>query len=223
MSLMRTFTNRNPSLGSPGETPSSIARSNLLRATMAIISEHGYARATVTQIAQLASVSRGTFYTTFRNKEDAFCAVLSETCCQTLATVRAAVSSADNWPEQVYTGLRDLLEFFTHRPQLARMVFVEAQVAGPRAMAIVQKGMRDCTECCDPPHADVPGAAGVSDPLTKQVLGAIYFRIYEAVAAGGPESLPELLPELVEIALIPYIGHQQVRAVLSAHRSSETG
>jgi AcrR family transcriptional regulator len=216
---MRTFTSENPSLGPPEETRSSIVRNNLLRATVSVISEHGYVHATVTQIARAAGVSRGTFYTAFRNKEDALCAVLSDTCCHTLTTVRAAVSSADAWPEQVYLGLRDLLEFFAHRPQLARMVFVEAQVAGPRAMTIVQAGMRDCTECCDPPRADVPDSTRVSDTLTKQVLGAVYFRIYEAVSAGQSESLPELLAELVEIALVPYIGHQRVTAFLSAHHA----
>lgn len=216
---MRTFTNENPSLGPPEETRSSIVRNNLLQATVAVISEHGYLGTTVTQIARAAGVSRGTFYTVFRNKKDALCTVLSDTCCQTLTTVRAAVSSVDAWPEQVYLGLRDLLEFFAHRPQFARMIFVEAQVAGPQAMAIVQECMRDCTECCDPPRADVPDATGVSDTLTKQVLGAVYFRIYEAVFAGQSESLPELLPELVEIALVPYIGHQRVTAVLSAHHA----
>ena len=214
---MTKFANENPSPGTSEQTPLSSTRENLLRATATVIARHGYLSATVTQIASAAGISRRAFYTAFRNKEGALCAALSDTCCQTLATVRAAVSSVDAWPEQVYVGLRDLLEFFAHRPQLARMVFVEAQVAGPRAMEIVQKGMRDCTECCDPPQPDVPNIVGASDALTKQVLGAIYFRIYEAVAAGQSEALIELLPELVEIALVPYIGPQEVATVLSAH------
>lgn len=215
-SLMTIFTNENPSPDVSEQAPLSSTHESLLRATITVMAEDGYLSATVTRIARVAGVSRGTFYTTFRNKEGALRTILSDICCHTLATVRAAVSSVEAWPEQVYVGLRDLLEFFARRPQLARVVFVEAQVAGPRAMEIVQKGMRDCTECCDPPRA-VPNAVETSDTLTKQVLGAIYFRIYEAVAAGQSEALLQLLPELVEIALEPYIGEEEVAAVLAAH------
>jgi AcrR family transcriptional regulator len=212
-----------PSHGSSRDDRNELSehRQNLLRATATVISDQGYATATVTQIARVAGVSRSGFYTAFHNKEDALRAVLTYTSWQTLTRVRAATSPSENWPERVYLGLRELLSFFAKNPQLARVVFVEAQVAGPRAMTIVYQGMRDYTNCFTAPAEDIASQVKLPDSLIKQVLGAIYFRIYDALASGDAASLPDLLPEVVEIALLPYIGPQQVMAVLGTHEHNQ--
>jgi AcrR family transcriptional regulator len=205
---------------STGEQPNH--REDVLRATIAVISDNGYAKATVTQIAKTANIPRNRFYALFRNKEDAFCAVVTHIFWQALTKMRMDTPSDESWPEQVYLGLQELLAFFATKPQLARIVFVEAQMAGPRALVVIQKGMRDCIDYFSPSAVDAPAQVTLPESLAKQVLGAIYFRIYDAISSGDAESLPELLPEVVEIALVPYIGTQRATAVLSAHEHKQS-
>jgi AcrR family transcriptional regulator len=192
-------------------------RQQVLRAVIDVTSEHGYAGSTVSQITQAAGVPRAGFYDLFEDKQDAFIAVLQQTSCHTLKVVQMASASSTSWTEGVCLGLQELLEFFAKEPALARLTFIEAQVAGPHVMSEVQKCLRGHVNCLAPPSSELEGPLDLPGTVTDQVLGAIYFAIYNTVAVDGSGRLPDLLPELVEIALTPYIGPQRAAAALRAH------
>jgi AcrR family transcriptional regulator len=195
-------------------------RRRILEATVDSVSKHGYANSSIREITRQAGVSSATFHALFESKQDALVAVLAETACRTREIVRTAFASGSSWTDGVCLALQRLLEFFAAEPDLARVIFVEAQVAGPQVMSEVQGHLRDHASCLVAP-AEEEQLANSEAPgnFTDQVLGAIYFAIYGSVVEGSTERLPDLLPELVEIALLPNIGPERTAATLQAHRS----
>ncbi|SNR53468.1 TetR/AcrR family transcriptional regulator [Blastococcus mobilis] len=69
-----SLTERPPPTGQQRRTEAT--RRALLAAARAVLSEHGYARATVAQIARAAGRAHGTFYLYFDNKEDIYSTLL---------------------------------------------------------------------------------------------------------------------------------------------------
>jgi len=195
-------------------------RERILQATVTVMSEHGYRKATISRIAAAAGVPRTGFYVFFHNKEDALRAILANTDTQTCNKVQTASASAESWPDRVYLGLRELLAFFSTRPQLARVVFVEAQAAGSPVLGTVNDDIHYYARCFASPPAIPRAKSGSAGAFTAQVFGAIYFRLYEAITTGEVAALPDLLPEVIEIALTPYIGGEGVQALLDTHRET---
>lgn len=194
-------------------------RRRILEATVDRVSKHGYANSSIREITRQAGVSSATFHALFESKQDALVAVLSETACRTREITRTAFESGPSWTDGVCLALQRLLEFFAAEPDLARVTFVEAQVAGPQVMSEVQSHLRDHANCLVAPSVEQLANSEAPGNFTDQVLGAIYFAIYGSVVEGSTERLPDLLPELVEIALLPHIGPERTAATLQAHRS----
>jgi AcrR family transcriptional regulator len=197
-------------------------RQSVVRSSIAVLASQGYAGCTVREITQLAGITRTSFYSLFRDKDDVLNTILEETSSHIIWSMQAVEATAEEWPDKVYAGLRAMLDFFASDPDLARVAFVEAQIAGPKAVSLVQGAMRQYT-------ANLASAFSIEgDQLTvppptapEQVAGAIYFTLYDAVERGNASRLLDLLPLVTEIALSPYLSADELRVLLDRHRADE--
>lgn len=67
----------------------------VLEAAAAVFANHGYARATIDQIAAAAGVAKGTVYFYYSSKEDLFYALMEEFTRQSLADLGPLMAQAD--------------------------------------------------------------------------------------------------------------------------------
>ncbi len=70
---------------------------------------------------------------------------------------------------------------------------------------------------------DTLGRTAPSPLIAETIVGGIYETVYRRIARGDTAELPTLLPDLVESALLPYVGeqrafHRRVRLVPLACR-----
>jgi AcrR family transcriptional regulator len=191
-------------------------RQHILTAAISVISEFGYDKSTIRQISEMAHVSRKAFYELFRNKQGVLIAILTETSLDLSSRVRTASSAKHDWPETLCAGLRELLEFFASNQDLARITFLDAQIAGPQVMSELQHEMRRYSNCLSPNRDDEATPSRISANIADQTLGAMYFTIYEVIASGKVERLPDLLPQLFEIALLAHTTPQQAQRTVGA-------
>lgn len=194
-------------------------RESLLRSATAVLADRGYPDCTVREITQAAGITRTSFYSLFRSKNDILNTILAETSSQTISKMQAAHASAEEWPDKVCAGLRAMLDFFASDPELARVAFVEAQIAGPQAVSLVQGAMRQYTTNLAAAFPTRDGGLKPPPPTTsEQIAGAIYFTMYDAVAQGNTNHLVDLLPLIAEIALSPYLPAETVQGVVRRHQ-----
>ena len=208
--------------GRHGFSRSYVARNQRERIVAAIAEcsrETGYARMSVEDIVRRAGVSRRTFYEQFSSKEDAFLQAFDEVASLFVATVRKAVLEEDTFAGKIVAGFGTFLELLAISPAFANMCIVEVMAAGPAAIARRAEVMREFAELIEVNAALLPRTAHVPAITPHAIVGGIYEAAFQRIAAGQAESLPEMLPDVVEICALPYLGEARARSVHAALRA----
>src|ERR671914_3120496 len=190
-------------------------RERILAAVADVCSVAGYAEMSVEDVIVTAGVSRRTFYEHFKNKEDAFLAAYDVVVAQLLVAVQEAYEKEEGFAARVRAGLAAFLEFLTREPAFARMCIVEALAAGPDAVARRNSAMAAFADLLEE-NARVLGTPIAPQPITAEtIVGGIYEVVYTRIVRGDIRQLPELLPDLLYPALLPYEGTE---AAVSEYR-----
>ena len=213
----RLATKPSPGRGGPTEagTGSPPQRKRILDAAERLIAERGIAGTSIEAIVKEAGVSSVTFYELFEGKEEcivtAFDRAVGETAEQ-LAEAAAGDPAAGglSWSEGIATGLRAMTNLVQAEPRRARLVLVEAQTGGPqlsahfdavldRVAAKLREGRELDRATPDLPATHEEATAGSLAWLLRERLE----RIGDGKGAG--EDLEALYPEMIDIALAPYL------------------
>ena len=64
---------------------------------------------------------------------------------------------------------------------------------------------------------DCPWSSPIKQLLTRAVIGGVSETLYARVVSDQLDQLPELWPDLVYCALVPYLGHARALAAVAAH------
>jgi AcrR family transcriptional regulator len=180
-------------------------RERILDAAERLIAEHGCAGTSIEALVKAAGVSSVTFYEFFEGKEECFVAAFDR------AIEAGAVAIGDatrelTWPEQVATGLRTVTALVAAEPARWRLCLVEAQTGGPelsihfeaaldRVAARLRQG-----RALDTAPSDLPATH------EEATAGALAWLLRERLETGDLDGLEALYPQLVDIALAPYLG-----------------
>lgn len=115
------------------EEVTSSQRRRLFEAALNAAAADGYKSISVATLIAGAGVSRRTFYQLFSSKDDCIAEGFDAIFFRVDAQLTAAIghSSARDWRELVSTSLHEYLSILTASPDLARVLHVEALVAGP--------------------------------------------------------------------------------------------
>jgi AcrR family transcriptional regulator len=181
-------------------------RDRITAGIIAAVAEHGFHEATITRITAAAGVSRRTFYLYFSSKEECFFDTYNLIADYLREVATAAAEPGRSWPERVRARIGAVLEAFAANPDLARFVLIAPPRAGEEIAARYRRAM---DEVLAELLSDLPEDLAAERPsrATEEALvGGAATLIGEKVDAGEGEALTELLPDLVELALTPYVG-----------------
>jgi AcrR family transcriptional regulator len=202
--------------GLPREFVVQNQRERLVAGAIAAVAEKGFRDTTVTDIAAAASMSRRTFYGYFPSKEECFLdtyGILEEFLLEAMAEAGTAERS---WPKQVRARIEALLEGFAANPDLVRFSLIGPPAAGggfaDRYRAFLERLIAGLTD-------GAPQGRGYREatPAARDATaGALAALLIAKVEAGEGEQLPEILPQVVELVLAPFIGRK--RAIAEAKR-----
>jgi AcrR family transcriptional regulator len=193
-------------------------RERILDAVERLVAEHGCAGVSIEAIVKEAGVSSVTFYEFFEGKEESFVAAFDravEAGVDELARVAAGDPAAGglSWPEQIATGLRALTRLVPAQPARARLCLVEAQTGGPELSRRFEATLdRVATKLREGRTLET---APPDLPATHEeaTAGALAWLLRERFEADGPEDLEALYPEMIDIALAPYLGSPAPQAI----------
>lgn len=178
----------------------------ILRALAAVVSKKGYHETTVADIVERAKTSQRTFYEHFDNKEDAMVAALDSGSAQMLAEALPAFRRSHDWQHAVQATQEAMFTFGVQEPEYARLGAVEIFGAGTRALEQREKvteGMEQLLAHGYEVNPDVP-------QITAEAIGgALYALFYDHVRQKGPERLPEIVPPVVYVTLVPFLGAEE--------------
>jgi AcrR family transcriptional regulator len=183
-------------------------RERLIAGLAEAIAENGYSGTTIAHITSHAAVSRRTFYEHFSSKDECFVAAYDTVMKELTARVSAAFEGEDDWPHSVKAGISAMLEFLAAEPSLARLCMVEALVAGPVVVERYDAAIQSFVPYFRSGREGRPPEvlARLSPTTEEALVGGMVSLISRRIIAGKAEELEELLPDLVEFILTPYVG-----------------
>lgn len=205
--------------GRHGLAPEEVAesqRNRILAAMVDAIGRDGYQSARVADVISHAGVSRKTFYEHFEDKEHCFIAAYQQGLARLLSVTLDAFEAQDEWVDQLRAALTALLNALAHDPAVARMCFVEVLAAGPRAVETRNEAMRGFTYIYDvgrlEAEEDLPGFTGLS------LVGGLSEILYREIVGGATAELPQLVPELMYMSVLPFVGAEAAARELERGR-----
>ena len=189
-------------------------RQRILSGAARAIAAGGFRQTTVADIVKSAAIARARFYENFSSKEDCFFALYDdgvETALEVVST--ACESDPGEFPQRLAAGVQALVAHLEANRDLARACIVEGPAAGPgigsrfehliSSFAALLRGARR--------GADV---AELADTVEEAVVGGLYWLLYYALLESDGENLEQLVPQLIEFSLIPFIGAEAARSAI---------
>ena len=189
-------------------------RGKILAATARTVDRHGYRQTTVAAIALEAGVPVRDVRRLVGDEEACFYALFGAFFHQAFTLVLQQTQDVP-WPQSARDGLAAFLELLASEP-----VYVRACVDGVRALG-VDGGLRLETAVEAFTAFLTPGYDALAEPnvpvFQGQLIGATVLHVItrHVLEARIPE-LPQALPEVLAIALIPFCTAQDIDSLLIA-------
>lgn len=179
-------------------------RRRIVDAMIDSCAEKTYAATTITDIVSRARISRTTFYKQFDDKRACFDAAIGH-CIEQLQEVAAAAHAPGDEPaDAVRKGATAVIQALAERPGLAQLLTGDAIAVDPRVIECYRKATIPAIEEL---WSRSDGAAQArSDP--RLAFGKAQVLILHQIANGAADRLPDLLPEVVYLAVSPFGGHE---------------
>jgi AcrR family transcriptional regulator len=184
-------------------------RDRITAGIIAAVAERGYRDAKVSDITAAAGLSRRTFYTYFASKAECFFATFDLIADHLREAATAAAAPYEEWPAKVRARLGALLDVFATNPDLARYVLIAPPRAGADIAARYGQAMDEVlAELIEgmPPEL---AAKQPSHATEHALIGGAAALIVRKVEAGEGAQLPDLLPDLLERTLTPFLGRDE--------------
>jgi len=194
--------------GLPRDFVAENQRQRLLNGVVETVAERGYNATTIARITAAAKISRRTFYEHFEGKQDCFLAAYAMIERHVLDEMLAAPGAGEPWPDRVRARLAALLDALSRDAAVSRCFLIEPLAAGGEVAARYREAMGRIAAALRPE----PAPTGLDMEIRDQALiGGIATLIVRRLTAAGPARLPELLPDLTELALAPYMTRAEAR------------
>jgi AcrR family transcriptional regulator len=186
-------------------------RERILDAAERLVAERGCTGTPIEAIVKAAGVSSVTFYEFFEGKEECFVAVFDRAvgaAAEELARAASGDPAAGglSWPEQIATGLRALTHLIPAEQERARLCLVEAQTGGPELSARFEAVLDRVAAKLREGRALDTAPADLLPTHEEATAGALAWLLRERIETGDAGRLEDLYPELIDIALAPYLG-----------------
>lgn len=193
----------------PREVVAESQRERMLVAMAQACASKGYANVAVADVIERARVSRRSFYEQFTNKEDCFLAAYDAGVAGLLdeiALAEGAARKAGGLLAAARAGSETYLQLLADNPAFARTFLIEVLGAGPDALARRETVHQQFADRLAEAYESIRATSGTPLPapapfVFRAAVGAIHELVTQTLLSEGPEALPGLLDQVLEVEL----------------------
>jgi AcrR family transcriptional regulator len=182
------------------------ARERIAAAMVELVAEHGFSATRIDAVCARAGVGTAEFERRFADKEDCFLSLHDEIGSELCARVTAAYEGVGAWHDRIWAAGWAAIRFLQEDVERARFFVVEVNGAGSAAQARRDRIMQSFADLIDAGREELKDPASVSRATAEIVAGAIYGTVLTKIENGSIERGADFLPELVYMAVMPYLG-----------------
>lgn len=171
-----------------------------------LVGDHGFEGVEVGVLCERAQVGRAHFDRCFADLEDCFLGLHDEVLAELCGRVDAARDGRETWHDRVWAAGLAAMRFLQEDPVRARFLVVAVNGAGANAQLRRDHVVQRIADLLDHGRGEVEGERPVSRCTAEIAAGAVYGTILAKVESGSIDRGEEFLPELIYLAVMPYLG-----------------
>ncbi|HTR74249.1 MAG TPA: TetR/AcrR family transcriptional regulator [Solirubrobacterales bacterium] len=190
-----------PGPGVPRKEVEENQRERLYGATVAAVANKGYGKTTVSDLIELAGVSRTTFYRYFDDKEACFLKTLELLLVGIAGLTRVGLQGEGSWQDRSVTGMQIFIGVLVTQADAARICVVESDAAGPKAVAMVDEAAAEFGGMLVDVFEELPDQRGMPKEIIDVMVGGVRKVLQTRLQRRTEAELIELVPALVELGL----------------------
>ena len=175
----------------------------IMDALAVLTAEQGYEATKISDIVKQAGVARKTLYDNFEGKEEVFLEAFDSARDELIRRVEeGAAGTEGDWRERIEGGLAAFLGFVAEQPTVARMCMIEALSATPATTRRYEDAMDAFVGLT---RRALPDDEQLPETIAETLVGGVAWIVYQQIRRGEAERAEDLLPELTEFMLAPYL------------------
>ena len=181
-------------------------RERMAAALVDLCFEKGFGQTTLEMLLDRAEVDQAAFERHFADLEDCFCGVYQDIQDELLERVFAAITSEPTWRDRLRATAYTMADFVAEDEKRTHFAIVEVRSAGDRAIYLLSQSYERLFDLIDQGRRerDLPG--WVSRATAEAIGGTMFFQMYASYEAGSIDSVRARVPELMYVAVLPYLG-----------------
>jgi AcrR family transcriptional regulator len=193
------------------EVLASHQRERVVELVTPVFARRGYPGTTLDDLLASGKVGVTNFYDLFESKEDCFFAACERAVGNARGRISAAIQGVAIWDERAYLGLAATLEFLLAEPLQARLVLIEAQSAGPEAIARYNALMDTAIAWLAAGRSAHSPARSLPQSFEQVVISGLAFYLQQCLLDSRRHTAAELLEETAGLVLEPIVGAGEMR------------
>ncbi len=198
-------------------------RQLIVAAMVELVAERGYKATTVKQLLERAGVGRAGFRRLFAGKRACFLEAYEELSGRFSEHVFAAFESEEEWRDGLRAAAYAAASWIDEHPGEARYATIETMAAGEFAVERREATLRRFVDLVDAGRGQLDEPDSVSRAMAEGVVGGILGMLTKNLRRGVRARVEEVVPDLMFLAVRPYLGQEAAREELSIPPPREPG
>jgi AcrR family transcriptional regulator len=190
-------------------------RKQFMEAMVDLAVEHGYDAVSVQQVLERTGAGREDFDGIFASKEECAVAALEELANDNLQTVQEAYDRQAQWPDSLRAAAYAEARWIVENPKLTRFGMVEMLWAGELAKAIRDSFFGHYRSLIDAGREVAVDPESVPALTAEGTIGSITEMLAKRVQRGRTDDPRKYIPELMYLAVLPYLGEEAAQRELT--------
>ncbi len=184
-------------------------------ALLSLCLERGYPDVTLPMVLERAAVDSAEFGLHFADLEDCFLKIYTGYRDDIMGRIAAAVAGEPTWRDRIRAAAYTMLGYMEVDERRTNFIVIEVRRAGERAVVSMGEAFEEMFDLLDSGREE-RGRTDISRATAEAVGGTIFFRMNAAFEQGSMEAVRAKMPEMMYMAVLPYLGPEAAEEELRA-------
>jgi AcrR family transcriptional regulator len=185
--------------------------------------EGSYRETTLEMVLERAEVDRATFELYFADLEDCFCEIYKEIRDEVVAHVAPVVERQETWRDGLRAAAYAMVDYTAEDEKRTNFSVFEVRSAGERALLLMAEAFEAAFDLIDRGRDQGRDATLTSRATAEAVGGSIFNQMYAAIASESIDAVRAKIPEMMYMAVLPYLGAEAAAEELRQPAPAPTG
>jgi AcrR family transcriptional regulator len=178
--------------------------------------DSNYQAVTVEQIVDRAGGSREDFERIFSSKQACAVAAIEDVMAANMTVVQAAFESEERWPDTLRSGAYAMARYVADHPKQVRFGMLDMLWAGETTGALRDQFFGKFIAMVEAGREVAPDPEAVPQLAAESVVGSITQALGRfSMERGGERDPVAAVPEMMYLAVRPYLGEETARRELT--------